>query len=213
MPRVTIEELAIEREAVRDRVALREGAFAAHEPVPRRTAQASRRLELMTCCGTGCVAGGAFKLKEALEKEIQKHGLRGEVSVVPTGCNGFCGQGPLLVVMPEGIFYGNLKTENIPTLVEEHFVKGNPVKKFMFVSPETKEVIPHLSDIPFFKKQRNHRSREDRRLHRERWIRGAAESPDHTHSIRCNRRNHALGAARQGRGRVSDRHKVESLPE
>jgi len=153
MPRVTIEELAIEREAVRDRVALREGAFAAHEPVPRRTAQASRRLELMTCCGTGCVAGGAFKLKEALEKEIQKHGLRGEVSVVPTGCNGFCGQGPLLVVMPEGIFYGNLKTENIPTLVEEHFVKGNPVKKFMFVSPETKEVIPHLSDIPFFKKQ------------------------------------------------------------
>ena len=153
MARVTIEELAIERQAVRDRVALRENAFAAPASVPVETAHAVRRLELMTCCGTGCVAGGAFKIKDALEAEIKKHGLKEQVSVVPTGCNGFCGQGPLLVVMPEGIFYGNLKPENIPLLVEEHFVKGNPVKKFMFVSPETKEVIPHLADIPFFKKQ------------------------------------------------------------
>jgi NADP-reducing hydrogenase subunit HndC len=153
MPRVTIEELAIERDAVRDRVALREGAFQPRSSAPSETVQPVRRLELMTCCGTGCVAGGAFKIKEALEQEIQKKGLKEQVSVVATGCNGFCGQGPLLVVMPEGIFYGNLKPENIPILVEEHFVKGEPVKKFMFVSSETKEVIPHLSDIPFFKKQ------------------------------------------------------------
>jgi NADP-reducing hydrogenase subunit HndC len=155
MPRVTIEELEIEREAVRDRVALREGAFYSRSSVPiaSHTIQAERRIELMTCCGTGCVAGGGFKIKEALEREIQKHGLKDNVSVVPTGCNGFCGQGPLLVVMPEGIFYGNLKPENIPLLVEEHLVKGSPVKQFMFVSPQTKDVIPHLCDIPFFRKQ------------------------------------------------------------
>ena len=32
---------------------------------------AVRRIELMLCTGTGCVAGGAFRISEALEKEIQ----------------------------------------------------------------------------------------------------------------------------------------------
>jgi NADP-reducing hydrogenase subunit HndC len=154
MPRLTIEELALEREVCRSRVALREGLFQQGDTAPAaKTPQGVRRIELMTCCGTGCVAGGAFRIKEALDSEIQRQGLKDRVSVVPTGCNGFCGQGPLLVVMPEGTFYGSLKPENVPILVEEHLVKGNPVSKFMFVSPETKEVIANLSDIPFFKKQ------------------------------------------------------------
>ena len=114
---------------------------------------ATRRVELMLCTGTGCVAGGAFHLREALEKEIAYQGLKDEVSVVITGCNGFCGQGPLLVVLPDNIFYGWLKTEDIPYLVQEHFVKGRPVKKLMFVPPEKKEPLPLMTDIPFFKKQ------------------------------------------------------------
>ncbi len=114
---------------------------------------AARRIELMLCTGTGCVAGGAFRIKKVLEEEIARHGLQSEISIVPTGCNGFCGQGPLLVVMPEKIFYGWLKTEDIPFLVQEHFLKGRPVKKLMFTPPERKEPIPLLSDIPFFKKQ------------------------------------------------------------
>jgi len=107
----------------------------------------------MLCTGTGCVAGGAFHLRTALEKEIAYQGLKDEVSVVITGCNGFCGQGPLLVVLPDNIFYGWLKTEDIPYLVQEHFVKGRPVKKLMFVPPEKKEPLPLMTDIPFFKKQ------------------------------------------------------------
>lgn len=107
----------------------------------------------MLCTGTGCVAGGAFRIKNVLEEEITRHGLQNEVALVPTGCNGFCGQGPLLVVMPEKIFYGWLRTEDIPFLVQEHFLKGRPVKKLMFTPPEKKEPIPLISDIPFFKKQ------------------------------------------------------------
>jgi NADH:ubiquinone oxidoreductase subunit F (NADH-binding)/(2Fe-2S) ferredoxin len=114
---------------------------------------AVRRIELMLCTGTGCVAGGAFRIKEALEGELLKQGVQNEVSVVITGCNGFCGQGPLMVVQPDGIFYGWLTPEDIPFLVTEHFVKGRPVKKFMFVPPEKKEPIPLLNNIQFFQKQ------------------------------------------------------------
>ena len=111
------------------------------------------RIELMTCAGTACVAGGSFQIMEALKNELGERGLKNEVSVITTGCNGFCGQGPLMVVQPDNIFYGWLHLKSIPHLVEEHFLKGRPVQKLMFTPPEEKEPLPLISDIPFFKKQ------------------------------------------------------------
>ena len=112
------------------------------------------RTHVMLCAGTGCVSNGAFTIKEVLERELEKHGLQDEVAVVMTGCNGFCAQGPLMVVKPDGIFYQYLTPENISHLVEEHFLKGRPVKKLMYVPPGEESPIPELHDIPFFKDQR-----------------------------------------------------------
>ena len=112
------------------------------------------RTHLLVCAGTGCVSCGAFKIKEALEKEIRKRGLQDEVLVIATGCNGFCERGPILMVHPEGVFYQRLKPEDIPHLVEEHLIKGRPVKKLMYVPPAEKEPVPKMKDIEFFKHQR-----------------------------------------------------------
>jgi (2Fe-2S) ferredoxin len=89
----------------------------------------SYRAYLMVCAGTGCVANQSMKIKEAFEKELEKRKLQNEVSVVTTGCNGFCGVGPIMVVQPDGIFYQLLKVSDIPLLVEEHLIKGRPVKE------------------------------------------------------------------------------------
>jgi (2Fe-2S) ferredoxin len=106
------------------------------------------RIQVMVCTGTGCVSNHAFDIKEALEKEIAKHNLQNETEIVNTGCNGFCGAGPLLVVQPEGIFYQLLKSTDVPLLVEEHFLKGRPVKKLMYTPPQDKIPIPKMSEIP-----------------------------------------------------------------
>jgi len=111
------------------------------------------RTHLMLCAGTGCVSNNSFKIKEALEKEIKKHCLQDEILVVMTGCNGFCAVGPIMVVKPDGIFYQNLTEEDIPYLVEEHFLKGRPVQKLMYFPPKEKEVIPKMMDIGFFAHQ------------------------------------------------------------
>jgi len=111
------------------------------------------RVHLMVCGGTACVSNHSFEIKEALEKEIKKHGLGNEVEIITTGCNGFCETGPLLVVRPDNIYYNHLRVEDIPYLVEEHLLKGRPVKKYMHIPPAEEGPIPKLSDIDFFKKQ------------------------------------------------------------
>ena len=107
----------------------------------------------MVCAGTGCVSNRSMEIKEALEKELQKQNLEDEVQVVSTGCNGFCANGPIMVVQPDGIFYQFLTIEDIPYLVEEHFLKGRPVKKLMHTPPKEEAPVPKMSDIGFFKKQ------------------------------------------------------------
>jgi NADH:ubiquinone oxidoreductase subunit F (NADH-binding)/(2Fe-2S) ferredoxin/NAD-dependent dihydropyrimidine dehydrogenase PreA subunit len=108
----------------------------------------------MLCAGTGCVSNRAFKIKDAIERELKRHDLQDEVGVVMTGCNGFCAQGPVAVVKPDGIFYQLLTENEVPHLVEEHFLKGRPVQKLMYTPPAEKTPVPKMSDIGFFGKQR-----------------------------------------------------------
>ena len=108
------------------------------------------RSHILMCAGTACVSCGTFKVRERLQKELKDRGLEEEVKVVITGCNGFCAEGPIMVVYPEGIFYGHLKPEDMPLIVEEHILKGRPVPKFFYKEPVKKEAIPRMKDIPFF---------------------------------------------------------------
>jgi len=112
------------------------------------------RAHLLVCAGTGCVSCGAFDVRKALEHEVKRRGLEGEVLVVTTGCNGFCERGPILLVQPDGVFYQRLKPADIPHLVEEHLVKGRPVQALMYVPPREREPVPRMKDIEFFKHQR-----------------------------------------------------------
>ena len=111
------------------------------------------RTQLMLCSGTGCQANRSIPFQEALQKELERRGLAEEVKIIETGCNGFCAVGPVMLVQPEGIFYQKLTPEIVPHLVEEHFLKGRPVKKLFYVEPASKETIPRMENIPFFAKQ------------------------------------------------------------
>ena len=112
------------------------------------------RMSLLVCAGTGCVSNNSFSVKAALEKELARQNLQEEIQVVTTGCNGFCANGPIVVVKPDDIFYQFLKAEDIPRLVEEHCLKGRPVPELMYSPAKDAPPIPKMSDIPFFGKQR-----------------------------------------------------------
>ncbi|MBU0599456.1 NADH-quinone oxidoreductase subunit NuoF [bacterium] len=112
------------------------------------------RTNIMLCTGTECVAKGSLEIMKALEEEVKKRGLEDKVAVIPTGCDGFCNAGPIMIVQPDGIFYQQVKVEHIPHLVEEHFLKGRPVKSLMYVPKKEEQPIARMKDIVFFRDQR-----------------------------------------------------------
>ncbi len=112
------------------------------------------RAHLLVCAGTGCVSNGSFKIKALLEKEISKRGLENEIHVDSTGCNGLCEQGPVVVVQPERIYYHRLEEKHIPRIIEEHFLKGKPVKELIYEPSEEKIPVPAMNEVEFFKLQR-----------------------------------------------------------
>lgn len=111
------------------------------------------RSHAMLCAGTGCMASGTMKVKAALEEEFRKKGIGEEARVILSGCNGFCAKGPVMAVYPDEIFYQDLTFDDVPGLVEEHFLKGRPYQKLMFKEPARRLAIPSIHDIPFFRHQ------------------------------------------------------------
>ena len=136
MSQQTIEDLKQIKERLLATLTLKEGEF-----------------RCMVCAGTGCVSCSSLKVRERLEAELKDRGLSEKVKVIITGCNGFCAEGPIMVVYPEGVFYKKLNPDDIPLLVEEHFLKGRPSEKFFYTDPAIKQKIPFMKDIPFFQNQ------------------------------------------------------------
>ncbi|MEQ2129822.1 NADH-quinone oxidoreductase subunit NuoF [Caldanaerobacter subterraneus KAk] len=112
------------------------------------------RSHVMICGGTGCTSSGSDEVAERFIEEIKKAGLDKEILVVRTGCFGLCELGPVVVVYPEGVFYSRVKPEYVPEIVEEHLLKGRPVRKYIYGESLEEKAIKPLEETPFFRKQR-----------------------------------------------------------
>jgi NADH:ubiquinone oxidoreductase subunit F (NADH-binding)/(2Fe-2S) ferredoxin len=109
------------------------------------------RIRACVCAGAQCLAAGGKEFEEALKEELKRYKLEDKVSVVEVGCVGACQLGPLLVIYPDGIVYTKVKPEDAKDIVEEHFLKGTPVKRLTWMQ-DGKQFFS-LSEIPFFAKQ------------------------------------------------------------
>jgi NADH-quinone oxidoreductase subunit F len=105
------------------------------------------------CSGSACHATGSGKVAAALEREIKKQGVEAEVVSRRTGCHGFCEQGPIIVVYPEGICYLKVEPEDIAEIISETIKKKKVVERLLYVDPNTGEKAVKEDDIPFYKNQ------------------------------------------------------------
>lgn len=78
-----------------------------------------------------CYSKGAVDLVERFMEEIEDRDLSQEVMISNTGCFGICDKGPVVVVYPEAIWYGNITEEDVVRIFDQHFEQGIPVEDLM----------------------------------------------------------------------------------
>jgi (2Fe-2S) ferredoxin len=107
---------------------MRAGAAAQREIDARRQAATTIYIGMGTCG----IAAGARDTLHAIQDELARRGLDARVEGV--GCIGFCVREPLVDIQLAGqprVTYGNIGPDKVSRLIEEHIVKGAPVKQWV----------------------------------------------------------------------------------
>ena len=129
----------------------------------RQAAQLKRRV--IICGGTGCIANGALKVRDAVCAEMEKAGQKavvdllehedhsGETYFSKSGCQGFCQVGPIMRIEPEGIFYCHVKPEDAAEIVNVTLKTGEIIDRLVYVDPVSKKPQRHEDEITFYTRQ------------------------------------------------------------
>ena len=111
------------------------------------------KYKIMVCSGAGCISSNCHSVKEALLRSLEENNLQNDVLVTETGCMGTCDVGPVMLVMPEGVFYTRLEPSVIPDIVSSHLVNGKIKTDSTYFDKNKNEYVPYLDDIDYFKEQ------------------------------------------------------------
>ncbi|MDA3930794.1 MAG: 4Fe-4S binding protein [Prolixibacteraceae bacterium] len=114
---------------------------------------ADQKMHILVCGGTGCRASQAELISENLKTEIENRGLENEIKVVSTGCFGFCEKGPVVKVVPDDTFYTEVRPSDAKDIIEEHVIKGRPLKRLLYKNPKNENKVTSTAHIDFYKKQ------------------------------------------------------------
>lgn len=113
-------------------------------------------LRVLVCAGTGCVANGSLKVIEkfkTLGADVSTLTDYDKVTIVPTGCHGFCEQGVLVIIPDKDITYVRVKETDVEEIVESHIKNNTPIERLLYTDPHTNEHVHKNEDINFYAKQ------------------------------------------------------------
>jgi (2Fe-2S) ferredoxin len=78
------------------------------------------------------VDGDGLGVHAALKQAVRDAGLADRVRVNHSGCFSQCGNGPMAVVYPDGVWYAALTPQDAAEIVSSHLVDGTPVERLRY---------------------------------------------------------------------------------
>ena len=79
-----------------------------------------------------CAQRGGREVFQAFMEKIQTDPqLFMTTFITPTGCMNSCMAGPIVVVYPDGVWYGQVKPEDVDEIVEKHLKGGEPIERLV----------------------------------------------------------------------------------
>ena len=94
--------------------------------------QYDRHVFVCTSGETCPLQGDTEAYVKALRAGVQKANRQGDVRVNKSGCFSQCGNGPMVVVYPEDVWYAAVKAEDCEEIVQSHLVGGKPVERIRY---------------------------------------------------------------------------------
>lgn len=87
-----------------------------------RARQPAPKFLVRVCQNTSCTKEGAA----AVLRAFQRHHFS-DVKVVSSACLGCCGNGPMVLVLPDEVWYSHVAVENVEAIATQHLEAGQPV--------------------------------------------------------------------------------------
>ena len=96
--------------------------------------------------------GDTDGLFSRLKRRVVEAGLRDTIRINRSGCLNHCGHGPVIVVYPEGVWYGGVQPEDIDEIFDRHLCHDQPVERLRLKLPpgnnkQTKHYPPPVHGI------------------------------------------------------------------
>ncbi len=85
-----------------------------------------------------CMERGAGPILDRLKSGLAERGLHRRFRVMSSGCLDLCWVGPAIAVMPDGVFYGRVRLEDVPEILDS-LERGTVVTRL--VVPD-EELVP-----------------------------------------------------------------------
>ncbi|MBE7712748.1 MAG: NADH-quinone oxidoreductase subunit NuoF [Cyanobacteria bacterium SIG26] len=116
----------------------------------------SQGLRVLVCAGTGCVANGSLQIIEKFKElgaDVSVLTDYDKMTIIPTGCHGFCEQGVLVIIPDKHVTYVKVKESDVEEIYESHIKNNKPVERLLYTDPQTKQHVHKNEDINFYAKQ------------------------------------------------------------
>jgi len=110
------------------------------------------RIQLLICGGTGCTSALSKEIRDRFVRELEEKEIH-DCQVTLVGCFGFCGEGPIVKVQPDNVFYVKVKPEDTEEIIESHILKGKIVERLLYTDPRNGNRIRNHHDMAFYEKQ------------------------------------------------------------
>ena len=113
-------------------------------------------LRVLVCAGTGCVANGSLKVIERFKElgaDVSTLTEHDKMTIVPTGCHGFCEQGVLVIIPDKHVTYVKVKETDVEEIYESHVKNNQPVERLLYTDPLSGQHVHKNEEINFYAKQ------------------------------------------------------------
>jgi (2Fe-2S) ferredoxin len=108
---------------------------------------------VFVCTGKSCSARDSADTLAAFEDELKSRGLlfgreakgknpHGSILVTSCASIGFCSIGPAVMVYPDGVWYAQVRSEDVREIIEEHLLNNRVVERLALAKIPASDRIP-----------------------------------------------------------------------